>query len=196
MNRKSKLALIATSAIVAAGVVAGAAFAASDSATPAPAPAATDSAQATRAPFDLDQAVQAGKITQAEADLLKQLHEQRQAAMAKLQADAKATIDQAVQAGKITQGQANKLLAKGHGMMMERGGKFMGKGGPMGMPQLSQEELKAKLDEAVKAGKLTQAEADKILSGEAPARIFKFHVQGKGRLPLTAPDQSTDTGSN
>lgn len=191
MNRKSKLAMIATSALVAAGVVAGVAFAANDSATPAP-------AQADRAAM-LDKAVEAGKITQAEADLLKQLAEQRKAAMEKLQADAKATIDQAVQAGKITQDQADKLMKKGGAMMKHRGGKFMGKGGPKAMPKLSQDQLKAKLDEAVKAGKLTQEQADKILSGEAPAQFFRFHVEGKGgRMPKNAPADanSADTNSN
>jgi polyhydroxyalkanoate synthesis regulator phasin len=62
---------------------------------------------------DLDQLVKEGKITQAEADVLKQLQDLRQKAMAQLKTDAKAVIDQAVKDGKLTQEQADRLTKRG-----------------------------------------------------------------------------------
>jgi polyhydroxyalkanoate synthesis regulator phasin len=146
MNLKGRwMALAGT--LVAAGILGtGVALAA----TGGGAAALTDKLQA---------AVQSGKLTQAEADVMQQLANLRKAAMEKLKADEKALIDQAVKDGKLTQDQAKKLTQrlrrKHHG----------GRHGHMGgkWKNLTPEQMKAKLDEAVKSGKLTQEQADKIM---------------------------------
>ncbi|MDB4896970.1 MAG: hypothetical protein JWN15_3232 [Firmicutes bacterium] len=107
----------------------------------------------------LQSQVQAGKITQNQADVVSQLFNLRQSAMTKLKADEKALIDQAVKDGKLTQAQADQLAKRGD---------HFGEGGAKGDRQffdknMTADQLKAKLDTAVKAGKLTQAKADKIL---------------------------------
>lgn len=152
MKFKTKFTLIAGSVLVAAGLLAGAAFAQGT---------ATPEAHQQR----LEQAVKDGKLTQGAADVMLQLHGLRQAAMEKLQADSKALVDQAVQGGSITQAEADRML-NGHGQKgFGRGGKHGGfrQGSPM-----TQEELKAKVDAAVAEGKLTQEQADQILSGKVP----------------------------
>lgn len=158
MNRKKRLATIAGSVLIVVGVLAGAAFAASQSTDPAP----STSAPARAKRFDLDAAVAAGKLTAAEADVLKKIGELRKAAMEKLRGDAKAIIDQAVNDGKITREQADKLLKKGAGGFGH--GRF-GPGG-IGFRRLTKDELKARLDAKVKSGKLTQEQADQILNGK------------------------------
>lgn len=107
---------------------------------------------------DLDQMVKDGKITQGQADVMRQLQAVRQKAMAQLKADSKAVIDQAVKDGKITQEQADKMAKAGiwrHGRPGMHGRKSM-------MPK-TEAELKAMLDDRLKAGKLTQEKADQIL---------------------------------
>lgn len=117
LNFKNKFALIAGSAVLTGALLTGAAYAASNDSAAAPAPSA-----ATAQANNLDQAVKDGKLTQAQADLMKQIGDLRKSAMEKVQADSKAIIDQAVKDGKITQDQADKML-KGHG------GFEFGKGG-------------------------------------------------------------------
>jgi polyhydroxyalkanoate synthesis regulator phasin len=138
MNIRQKWSAIAGTVLVAGGLLAGSAFAAQKG----------NAAEQPRADR-LEQAVKEGKLTQAEADLIKQLHELRHTYRQKFEADAKGLVDQAVKDGKITRAQADKLMHKGK---------------PWGKTKnLSQDELKAKLAEAVKAGKLTQQQADRIL---------------------------------
>jgi polyhydroxyalkanoate synthesis regulator phasin len=113
----------------------------------------------------LQSQVQAGKITQNQADVVGQLFNLRQAAMTKLKADEKALIDQAVKEGKLTQAQADQLAKRGdhfgEGGRHEHGGK--GDRRHLGDKHLTADQLKAKLDTAVKDGKLTQEQADQIL---------------------------------
>lgn len=84
----------------------------------------------------IDSAVKAGKLTQAQADVMQQLVNQKRAAMTKLKADQKAAIDQAVKAGKLTQAEADQLLQrlerKGHHGPGQ--GKFGRMGGMEGQP--------------------------------------------------------------
>jgi polyhydroxyalkanoate synthesis regulator phasin len=112
----------------------------------------------------LQSQVQAGKITQNQADVVSQLFNLRQSAMTKLKADEKALIDQAVKDGKLTQAQADQLAKRGDHF----GEGNWQKGGAKGDRQffdknMTADQLKAKLDTAVKAGKLTQEKADQIL---------------------------------
>lgn len=118
---------------------------------------------------DLDQMVKDGKITQGQADVMRQLQDVRRKAMEQLKTDSKAVIDQAVKDGKITQEQADKL--KGPGMIWRHGGP--GQHGPKMMMPKTEAELKALLDERVKAGKLTQERADQIL------KKWQEHQQAK-----------------
>lgn len=175
MNLKTKWLTIAGSAIAASALLAGAAFAAGAPANPAPAPAPTAKVQA---------AVKAGKLTQAEADLIQQVRQLQQTKMAKVQADAKALVDQAVKDGKLTQAQADQLLQS------HKGGRKPGaaagskhwqgkhkelpgqeeqddKQGPAQEGQNEHKhdgaQLKTRLDAQVKAGKLTQNQADVML---------------------------------
>jgi polyhydroxyalkanoate synthesis regulator phasin len=122
----------------------------------------------------LQQEVQAGKLSQGQADVITQLFGLRQSAMEKLKADEKALIDQAVKDGKLTQDQADKLQKReghfGQGPMQGKTqgktqGRMHGKQGPMFFfgKNLSADQLKAKLDAAVKSGKLTQEKADQAL---------------------------------
>lgn len=118
---------------------------------------------------NLDQMVQEGKITQGQADVMTQLQALRQKAMQQLKADSKAVIDQAVKDGKITQEQADTMAKRG--MMWHRHGGGPGKQGfapgqrgmAPGKGPKTEAELKAFLDEKVKAGKLTQEKADQML---------------------------------
>ena len=147
MTLKRRWAIIAGTVLVAGSLLAGAAFAAGG---------AIDRAG------KLEQAVQAGKITQGEADVLKALGDLREAYRAKLKADSQAVVDQAVQAGKITQEQADGLLTHkgktghGNGWKQKDGARHEFKG-------LTQEQVKSRLDAAVKAGRMTQDQADKLL---------------------------------
>lgn len=123
MMLKNKFAVIAGSALIAGSLMAGAAFAATGAAEPA----ATANA-AEKAAFKaerIDQAVTDGKLTQAQADLLKEIEALRRAAMEKLQTESKALVDQAVTDGKVTQEEADSLLS-------HKGGHGFGKGGKKG----------------------------------------------------------------
>ncbi|MGE5675277.1 MAG: hypothetical protein ACM3XM_15615, partial [Mycobacterium leprae] len=118
--------------------------------------------------------------------------------------DTQALIDQAVRDGKITQDQAtqmrNRMGPKGHG---GPGWAHDGKGLPPQIMKelgdlrgLSQDQVKAKLDAAVKAGTITQAQADKFL------QFWQSHQNelnkgGKwgGRRNGTKPSPSTSTPS-
>ncbi|HYF78180.1 MAG TPA: hypothetical protein VD973_13650 [Symbiobacteriaceae bacterium] len=126
LNLKNKFAVLAGSALITATVLSGAAFAATTDSTSAD-PSSAASAASAPAKADrlsLDQAVADGQLTQAQADILKQLGDLRTAAREKIEADSKAIVDQAVAAGTITQEEADALLShKGHG-----GGKGHGKG--------------------------------------------------------------------
>jgi polyhydroxyalkanoate synthesis regulator phasin len=176
MNLKHKWSAIAGTVVVAGGLLAAGAVYAADSAPNAAAPATTQTQKA--APQDrLADAVSSGKLTQAEADVLKQIDALRQTAMDKLKADSQAVIDQAVKDGKLTQEQADKLAKGGPGFGGPRGGDFGGgrkdgmghdgghRGGGKGFGHgnMTQEELKTKLDAEVQSGKLTQAQEDKML---------------------------------
>lgn len=128
MLQKSKIALIAASALLAGSLLGGMAYAATTKAD-APAAGATLSERAAARKAEmaerLAQAVTDGKISQAQADLMMQLGEQRLEAMTKLKADAQALIDQAVADGKITQEQAEKLQAKPGPLRMGKRGQMM-----------------------------------------------------------------------
>lgn len=112
---------------------------------------------------------QAGKSTETASPELQQVLSEirtlRQSRMESLQTEVGQLIDKAVTDGKITQDQADQLkqrpmgFRKGHGQ--EGSQKFSGKRG--GMQNLTEEQVKAKLDEAVKSGKLTQEKADQML---------------------------------
>jgi len=194
MNMKQRVALITGSVLVTGGLLTGAALAATDTTVPTP------TAIAAAVTGRLEQAVADGKITQAEADVLKQIQELRASVMEKLKTDSQAIIDQAVTDGKITQEQADSLKTYGgHG--------FKGHGGLKGLdlgfdPRgLTEEELKAKLDEAVAAGTLTQEQADQILSGDFKAGGMRGGKGGRGygkgdffQAPST--DESQDTEAN
>gem|GEM_PF-5873005 len=98
----------------------------------------------------LEDAVKSGKLSQGEADVMRQIGELRQNYKSQVQS----LLDQAVKDGKINQEQAGKLMHHGrHGRML--------------MKHLTQEELKAKLDEAVKSGRMTREQADKVLEHHA-----------------------------
>lgn len=183
MNLKGKVALLVGSTLVAGGLLTTAAFAATgDGAATTETPAASAPVQKG---FNLDQAVADGKLTQAEADVMKQVEDLRKAAMEKLQADTKAVVDQAVADGKITQKQADKMLShKGPGKE--------------GHPGMSPEEMKAKLEEEVKAGKMTQEQADKILSGKGRPEGFGRHGKPgpKGQESQQAQESEESQAAN
>jgi len=169
MNLKSKWGAVAGAVVITGAVLtAGIALAESSNSGAAASPSATQAPSKDRTNW-LDEAVKSGKLTQAEADVMKQLDDLRKSAMEKLQADEKAIIDQAVKDGKLTQDQADKLSKHpgpmGGPMDGGRGGRDHGGPGPMGKGRqpMTQEQLKAKLDEEVKAGKLTQAQEDEML---------------------------------
>jgi hypothetical protein len=141
MNLKSKWSIIAGTVLVSGALLTtGVVFAASGSNTEAAPAAAAAAAQApAKTQADrLDAAVTSGKITQAEADVLKQLDGLRQAAMDKLKADSQTIIDQAVKDGKITQDQADKL-AQHDDHMGGRDGHHGGRGGHGGWDKDSQQ---------------------------------------------------------
>ena len=152
-----KFAVIAASALIAGGILTGAAFAST--------PAAAEK---------IDQAVANGRITQGAADVMKQVHELRQAAMEKFQADRQAVIDQAVSAGTITQEEADRLLT--HQGRHQKG--FAARGSAR--TPLTAEEMKAHLDAKVAAGYMTQEQADLLLSGEGKARFMRGGMKRGG----------------
>jgi hypothetical protein len=131
MNLKSKWSIIAGTVLVSGALLTtGVVFAASGSSTEsAPNAAATTAQPSAQTKADrLEAAVTSGQITQAEADVLKQLDGLRQTAMDKLKADSQTIIDQAVKDGKITQDQATKL-AQHDDHMGGHGGRHGGRGG-------------------------------------------------------------------
>jgi polyhydroxyalkanoate synthesis regulator phasin len=155
MNLKGKIGVAAGALLIAGSVMVGSVLAAEPN-TP------TDSTGTA-------QTAPASKLSQAAQDVLKQVQELRKSVMDKLKTDEQALVDQAVKDGKITQDEGTKLMQHGRhggpGMMKEgRGGHGPGPGMKGGAP-LTQDELKAKLAEAVTAGKMTQEQADAILAG-------------------------------
>lgn len=153
MNLRRKWGVVAGTLLVAGGLLTGVAFAANA--------ADTNAAPATNAPAA---AKERPALTEGEKQVHEQLRSLWQSTMEKLKADSKAVIDEAVQKGTITQEQADKLQQRGmHGKLGPKAGKMHGRGKGMMGPALSAEELKAKLDEAVKSGKMTREQADKIL---------------------------------
>lgn len=120
-------------------------------------------------------AVEAGKLSQGQADVLTQLHELRTKYMGQLKTESEALIDKAVTDGKITQEQADNLKRPGKQGGPRMGPKHGGKGGPQmhgrggpgrggpGFGAQTEDEVKAKLSEGVTAGKLTQEQADQML---------------------------------
>lgn len=162
MNLKNKWSMMAGAVLVSGAVLtAGLAFAetgsSSAAATSAPAAASAPATAQAQAPAQKDpsawinEQVAAGTLTQAQGDVMKQIESLRSSTMTKLQADEKAILDQAVKDGKITQAQADEMAQhKGPGFGGERGGKGGrgGKGhGRFAGPAMTQDELKAKLDE-------------------------------------------------
>jgi uncharacterized membrane protein YwzB len=129
----------------------------------------------------LDQAVKDGKITQAQEDLIIAKQTEIQTFMDSLkdktEADRQAAIKtemDAVQAWAKTNNIPDGML------MIGRGGAFggprgegMGKGaGMMGNPR-------AKLDQAVKDGKITQAQEDLIIAKQAEVKAFRDGLKDK-----------------
>lgn len=168
MIGKKKIALIAGATVLAASLLAGAAFA-----------AAGPNAAALEARIQrIDQAVTDGTMSQGMADVLKELDQLRLSVMEKLQADSQAIVDQAVTEGSITQEEADSLMSRGGRTAFGRGG-FKGGAMGFGMQGMTEEALKARLDAAVAAGSLTQEQADQILSGEAPTGFMRG---GPGRF--------------
>jgi polyhydroxyalkanoate synthesis regulator phasin len=155
MSISRKWGAIAGAVVVSVGLLAGGAvYAASQ-----PDQAAAPSAQGQSTHKNLDHAVKEGKLTQGQADVMKQLQDLRQSYRQKFEADAKSVVDQAVKDGKLTQDQADKMLqhGKGFGRKGHMGDKWHGH------KSMTPDQLKSKLDQAVKSGKLTQEQADKIL---------------------------------
>lgn len=139
MNLKRKLGVAIGAVLIAGGLFAGAALAAGGG----------------KGAERLDQAVKEGKLTEGQAQIIRQIHDLRESYRQKFEAERLAIIDQAVKDGKITQDEAAKLKQP----RMGRHGK--------GLKTMSQAELKAKLDEAVKTGRLTQEQANRILERHA-----------------------------
>lgn len=146
MDLKKKLSVAAGAMLLTGALLTGAAFAEGDASSAA---ARQDK---------VEQAVKEGKLTQGEADTLKQLGELRRSYMERYKADAKALVDRAMTDGKLTKEQAERMLQrKGHF------GHGHGKGHMKHGKAISEEQLKSKLEAAVKEGKLTQEKADAIL---------------------------------
>jgi|GEM_PF-3943387 len=126
----------------------------------------------------VDQAVADGKITREEADKL--LHHGGKGfgpGMARVpltQEELKAKLDELVKSGKLTQEHADKALTEGGKLMEHVKGSSMGRGGEKGRFFQDGEKhlfskgdlkgnLQSKLDEAVKAGTITQEQATQLL---------------------------------
>lgn len=142
MSLKKKLGAAVGAVLVSGALLTGAAFASGD-AQSAP----------TKAEW-IDKAVEAGKLTQGEADTLRQLQDLRHSYMEKFKTDAKTLIDQAVKDGKITQDQADRMIKHKASFHHGKGRK---------MHSMTEQEVKERLAEAVKKGKLTQEQADTML---------------------------------
>lgn len=135
-------------------------MAATGSTTPAPTQAQAKTSRAQSVADRLQAAVTSGRLTQAQADVMKQLFDLRKAAMDKLKTDEKGVVDQAVTAGTLNQAEAHKLLQH-----EGKGGPEHGRGDHKGerFGNVTLDQVKAKLDQLVQDGKLTQTEADKRL---------------------------------
>lgn len=140
MNLTRKLGVAIGAVLIAGGLLTGAAFAAGGG----------------KGAERLDQAVKEGKLTEGQAQVIKQIQALRESYRQKFEAERQGILDQAVKDGKITQDQAAKLKQP-----------HMGRHGKWQFKKLSQAELKAKLDEAVKSGRITQDQANKILERHA-----------------------------
>lgn len=200
MNLKSKWMAAAGAIMVVGALGAGVAMASTGAAPTAPAASGSQQAHKTfsvdQLKAKLDAEVKAGKLTQGQEDVKIQLATLRQDAMTKLQADEKAAIDAAVQSGKITQAQATQLaLRGGHGGHerggqegSKQGGSKQGRGGGFFGKNMTADQVKAKLDAAVKAGKLTQAQADQMLQ-KWTAEQAAHASQAPSQTPTQTPSQ-------
>jgi polyhydroxyalkanoate synthesis regulator phasin len=109
-----------------------------------------------------------GKVSPGMQELLKEIKTLRHDRMEQLKNEINGLIDKAQADGKITPDEATKLKErgkgqfKGHGGFKDRGG-FKGHRGFGFMKGATEEQVKARLDEAVKNGRLTQEQADKLL---------------------------------
>lgn len=96
-------------------------------------------------------------------ELMKEIHSLRQARMVQIRAEIEALIDKAAAEGRITPEEAKQL--KEHGRHMERHHKrpHDQKGDRMIPKGATEESVKARLEEAVKNGRMTREQADQIL---------------------------------
>lgn len=147
-----RVARIVTGVVIAGHLLTGTALGATERPV---SPAPCTSAPAKLDPYTLDQAVKAGKLSQGEADVLKQIVESRTAVVKKLQSESEAIIAEAVKEGKITQEQAEKLRRHESAASLKWKGLVPRK--------ISPKDLKRMLEVEVKAGKLSQGCADEIL---------------------------------
>lgn len=102
------------------------------------------------------------KLSPGMQSLMKDIRSLREKRMQELKSEVEGLIDKAQAEGKITADEATKLKergARGH-FKGHRGGHGFkgGKGFPM-----TEEEMKARLDQAVKNGRITQEQADQML---------------------------------
>jgi polyhydroxyalkanoate synthesis regulator phasin len=174
MGFTKKWAVIVGTAAIATSIAAGSAFAASG--TKGAAPNAADPTQ----PVDIAGTTERVDFVMGTDDHVKTPLSPAQEAVAvqlkalvtkhmeQLKTESTALIDQAVKDGKLTQAEADALKAKSMGRKGDHG-----KGGfqfkmktPMNM---TKEQRDAELDAAVKAGKLTQEQADKMKAAPMPA---------------------------
>lgn len=166
MNPKRRwMALVA--GVLALGLIAGGAAMAAEGDVPA---TTQTPAQQSRKP----------QLSEAEKAVLQQLRDLHKSYMEKLKAESEALIDKAVAGGTLTQEQADRLKARAgkpgkgprmgprhgkhpHGPGMMPGGPGMGMHRPGLGKLLTAEEVKAKLDEAVSSGRLSQEQAEAML---------------------------------
>lgn len=160
MHFKKTWAIVTGTVLVTGMLATGAAFAANSQATTAP--AATEQSGTTT------HGKQHPNLTPGQTEVLKQIGQLRKNYMEQFRTDAKATIEKAVKDGKITQQQADDMLKRFDRSAKGEGGEHNHHRGDhrwsMDLKGLTQDQVKAKLDAAVKEGKLTQAQADKILN--------------------------------
>lgn len=111
------------------------------------------------------------KASQGVQELMTEIQALRQTRMEQLKAEVEALIDKALANGQITAEEAAGLKQRPKGP--HQGPRHGFKGGLKGFPRGANEaEVKARLDEAVKNGRLTQEQADQMLK-----RWQEWHAQ-------------------